>query len=235
MPVTVEIRRASQGFFTRSRERETRHSFSFGEHYDPGNVGFGALVCHDDHRLRPGTGFPEHAHTDVEIVTWVLDGAVAHTDSTGATTLVTPGTVQVQSAGSGITHSELGAEGVGPTRFIQAWLRPDETGTTPTSTIAAVGLPPGLLVPVVSGHDPAAVARIGTTSATFSVARLAAGDTVTLPDEPLQHVFVGRGALIRSSLAEPLSAGDAFRITDRPGLALTAAVPTELLVWTFTR
>lgn len=232
MPVTVEIRRASQSFFTRSKERETRHSFSFGEHYDPENLGFGPLFCHDDHRLRPGTGFTDHPHAEVEIVTWVLEGAVAHTDSTGATTLVTPGSVQVQSAGSGLRHSEMAAEGVGPTRFVQAWLRPDEAGGTPSSTVAEVELPVGSLVPVVSGHRSSA-ARIGTATATFWVARLDAGGTVTLPDEPLQHVFVGRGALTRSSLAEPLSVGDAFRITDRPGLAVTAAVPTELLVWTF--
>ncbi len=67
------------------------------------------------------------------------------------------------------------------------------------------------------------------------MARLAAGDTVDLPDDPLLHVFVATGALARSSLAEPLSAGDAFRITDRPGLSVTAASPTELLVWSFRR
>ncbi len=72
-------------------------------------------------------------------------------------------------------------------------------------------------------------------TARFLVARLGAGDTVVLPDEPLQHVFVAGGALQRSSLAEPLADGDAFRITDHPGLEVTAAVPTELLVWAFPR
>ena len=89
-------------------------------------------------------------------------------------------------------------------------------------------------MPVVSGHDGAAVARIGTASATLHAAVLDAGESVTLPDDPLQHVFVATGSLARSSLAEPLSAGDAFRVSDRPGLSLTAASPTDLLVWSFT-
>ena len=234
MPVAVEIRRSSERFSTRDEGRLTRHSFSFGGHYDPANVGFGPLVCHDDHRLRPGTGFEEHRHADVEIVSWVLDGALEHSDGTGSTALVRPGTVQVQSAGSGIEHSETAAADAGPTRFVQAWLTPDEPGTEPSYATASVTLPDGQLVPVASGHRTDAAVRIGCAAATFWVARLPGGATVTLPDEPRQHVFVTRGALTRSSLAEPLADGDAFRITDQPGLQVTAAVPTELLVWTFT-
>jgi redox-sensitive bicupin YhaK (pirin superfamily) len=145
---------------------------------------------------------------------------------------VTPGTVQVLSAGSGVTHAET-ADPSGPARFVQVWLTPDQTGADPSYATAPVVLPEGRLVVVASGHDPAAPVRIGTSSATFSVARLPAGGTLTLPDDPRQHVYVARGALVRSSLAGPLVEGDAFRITDRPGLELTAAVPTELLVWTF--
>lgn len=241
MPVTVEIRRASERFVSRGEGTHTRHSFSFGQHYDPDNVGFGPMVCHDDHRLRGGAGFAEHPHRDTEIVTWVLTGAVVHTDSTGATATVPPGTVQVQSAGSGVTHSEVAATGVGPTRFVQTWLTPDETGTEPSLATAAVELPSGVLVPVASGHRADAVVRLGTAAATFWVVRLAAGEAVTLPDEPRQHVYVARGALTRSSLAQPLEEGDAFLVTDhqpapgQPAFTLTAGVPTELLLWTFAR
>jgi hypothetical protein len=115
---------------------------------------------------------------------------------------------------------------------VQAWLTPDEPGGEPSYAVAPVSLPQGELVVVASGHRDAP-ARLGVRAATFLVARLGPGDTVTLPDEPRQHVFVGAGALARSSLAEPLSDGDAFRIVDQPGLELTAAVPTELLVWSF--
>jgi len=219
MPVSVEIRRGTDRYLTRGAGFFTRHSFSFGEHYDPDNVSFGSLVCHDDHRLGAGAGFESHPHRDVEIVTWVLSGSLVHDDSEGHSAVVAPGVVQVLSAGSGVTHSEVAGPD-GPVRFVQAWLTPEEPGTPPAYSVRAVDLEPGRLVEVV---------RVG--SATLRVARLGAGDTVTLPDEPRQHVFVAGGALTRSSLAEPLADGDAFRIVDQPGLAVTAAVPTELMVW----
>lgn len=221
MPVSVEIRRGTTRFFTRGEGHFTRHSLSFGAHYDPDNVRFGPLVCHDDHLLGPGVGFDEHPHRDLEIVTWVLSGELHHSDSSGHTGVVRPGEVQVLSAGSGVTHAEIAGPS-GPTRFVQAWLAPAEVGTPPAYSVTPVSLVPGELTQV---------ARIG--DATFRVARLSAGDTVELPDSPLQHVFVAGGALQRSSMAQPLEDGDAFRITDQPGLAVTAAARTELLVWSF--
>jgi quercetin 2,3-dioxygenase len=234
--MSVEVRRGSGRFVTRGEGRTTRHSFSFGDHYDAENVGFGPMVGHDDHLLRGGAGFADHPHRDLEIVSWVLSGAVVHTASVGPPTTVGAGQVQVLSAGSGVLHSEIAEPGSGPTRFVQAWVRPDQPGAAPSYSSASVreAVAAGGLVPVVSGHDGAAVARIGTASATLHAAVLDAGESVTLPDDPLQHVFVATGSLARSSLAEPLSAGDAFRISDRPGLSLTAASPTELLVWSFT-
>jgi quercetin 2,3-dioxygenase len=233
--VSVEVRRRNGRFLTRAEGRSTRHSFAFGEHYDPDNVGFGPMVCHDDHLLRGGSGFPDHRHRDLEIVTWVLSGQLVHTATVGPTSTVGAGQVQVLSAGSGVVHSEVADARSGPTRFVQTWLRPDESGTAPSYTRAVVGeaVAAGGLVPVASGHDGAAAARVGTASATLHVAVLATGESVALPDDPLQHVFVATGSLARSSLAEPLSAGDAFRISDRPGLILAAATPAELLVWSF--
>lgn len=221
MPVSVEIRRGTDRYLTRGAGFFTRHSFSFGEHYDPENVSFGPLVCHDDHRLAAGAGFEEHPHRDVDIVTWVLSGSLLHEDSEGHSSVVTPGLVQVLSAGSGVTHSEVAGPD-GPARSVQAWLTPQQAGTPPAYSVRAVELEPGRLVEV---------AVVG--GAVLRVARLGAGDTVTLPDEPRQHVFVAGGALVRSSLAGPLADGDAFRITDRPWLSVTAAVPTELMVWAF--
>ena len=223
MQMSVEIRRGTDRYLTRGEGYFTRHSFSFGGHYDPENVAFGPLVCHDDHRLKAGTGFPDHPHADVDIVTWVLSGSLSHTDSEGHSGLVRPGAVQVLRAGSGVTHAEI-AGPEGQVRFVQAWLRPSETGTPPAYSVTPVTLTPGSLSEVVVlGSSRLLVARLGT------------GDTVTLPDEPLQHAFVAGGALTRSSLAEPLADGDAFRITDTPGLTVTAAVPTELMVWAFDR
>lgn len=223
MHVSAQIRRGTDRFITREGGHLTRHSFSFGGHYDPDNVRFGRLVCHDDHLLASGQGFEEHPHQDVEIVSWVLTGALHHRDSSGNEHVVRPGEVQLLSAGSGVTHAEV-AGPTGATRFVQAWLTPEELGTPPAHSVTAASLTPGALSEVL---------RLG--DARFLVARLGTGDTVTLPDEPLQHVYVASGALLRSSLAEPLSDGDAFRITDQPGLSVTAAVPTELLVWAFGR
>ena len=116
-----------------------------------------------------------------------------------------------------MTHSEV-AEAPG-TRFVQAWLR--SQGGTPSREV----------LPVSPGSELTVACELP--GATLSIARLAPGESVTLGDAPRQHVYVVTGALARSSLAEPLAAGDAFRITDDPGLVLTAAAPTELMVWDF--
>ena len=231
--MTVEVRRGTDRFLTREEGRSTRHSFSFGPHYDQDNVGFGPMVCHDDHLLRAGQGFPDHAHRDVEIVTWVLSGALVHSAEDLEEHVLTPGCVQVQSAGSGIRHTEQAADDAGPTRFVQVWLTPDEVDADPRYSAGSIDPSHGVLVPVVSGHDTSALLHVGTTDATFWVAHLDRGQSVTLPGDRLQHVFVATGSLARSSLAQPLEAGDAFRITDQPELEVTAASPTQLLVWSF--
>lgn len=215
----MEIRRGTDRYLTRGDGFFTRHSFAFGAHYDPDNTAFGPLVCHDDHRLRAGHGFETHEHRDLEIVTWVLSGSLHHTDSEGNDAVVRPGEVQVLSAGSGVTHAEIGGP-EGQVRFVQAWLTPEEAGTPPAYSVAEVDLEPGRPTPVVT---------VGSSS--LAVVRLGPGQSVVLPEAPRLHVFVAAGALTRSSLAEPLADGDAFRFTDEPGHAVTAAVPTELMVW----
>jgi quercetin 2,3-dioxygenase len=215
--------------------RVTAHSFSFGAHYDPGNVGFAGLMVHNDDRLAPGAGYPDHPHADVEIVTWVVDGVLAHRDDEGGAADLAPGTVQVQSAGAGIRHSEIADPVAGPTRFVQAWVRPDLAGTVPRRAVAAADPAltggSGTLVPVVSGARPALLG-LGAAAATLWAARLGRGDVVPLPDDRLQHVFVlGGGVTIAG---RRLSDGDALRITDEPGHRAVAHATGELLVWSFT-
>ncbi len=125
----IEYRPGADRFVTRAEGRTTWHSFSFGAHYDPGNVGFARLVAHNDERLPPGTGYDDHPHADLEIVTWVLTGALRHTSTVGSG-VIGPGQVQRLSAGSGVVHSEV-ADGPEETRFLQAWVRPDEPGLEP--------------------------------------------------------------------------------------------------------
>jgi redox-sensitive bicupin YhaK (pirin superfamily) len=219
--VAVEIRRGSSRFVERHPARATWHSFSFGEHYDVDRISFGPMVCHDDHRLSLGEGFPTHSHRDLVVVSWVLTGSLTHTDSAGSSVEVVPGSVAVLRTGDGVEHSEVASSP--QTRFVQVWLT-DDSGPQPSYDVTATD--------AVSGLAPVAAPLPG---ATFSVARLEAGQSVVLPASPLQHVFVARGALTRHSLAEPLHDGDALLMTGEPEHDVTAAVPTELLVWSFDR
>ena len=233
MSVTVIIRRALDRFSTRDSGRQALHSFSFGSSYDPERVSFGPLFALNDHLLGHGQGYDAHEHSDVVLVTWVVFGELIHTDETGTSTLG-PGDLAVTRTGSGTTHSEVAGDSA--TRFIQMWLRPGDSGGSPVRETAAPDLSGPGLVPVAGGSG----LSLDVPGATLSIAELGAGESLRLPQEPLVHVFVVTGALLRSSLAEPLAAGDAFEISDESapegdgrGLSVTAAVPTRLLVWTF--
>ncbi|MFT4084187.1 MAG: pirin family protein [Nocardioides sp.] len=205
----------------------TWHSFSFGAHYDPERVGFGPMVVHDEHLLGDGQGFETHHHERVEIVTWMLSGALLHTDRSGPAQILRPGSVGVLSAGSGVDHAEIAA--APQTRFVQVWLSAEDPDRAPRYVARSVAPGAGAFAPVA---EPIAGARL-------SVARLDAGQGVVLPAAARRHLYVATGALTRSSLAEPLAAGDAFEITAEPDSAatpeieVTAGVPTELLLWTF--
>jgi redox-sensitive bicupin YhaK (pirin superfamily) len=225
--VTIEVRRAADRFVTSDAGRTTWHSFSFGRFYDPGNVGFGPLVAHNDEQLPPGTGYPDHPHADLEIVTVVLDGALRHTDSSGRGTVLVPGEISRTSAGAGIVHAEVTEPGV-RTRFVQTWLRPDEPGGASSYATAAVGRP-GELTDVVG---PGAALEVGTTGARLFLARAETG-TLALPDAPLLHVFAADATL---TLGErELEPGDAARLTDEGGRTLTVEHPGLLLVWSLAR
>lgn len=230
--MTIEIRRAAERFVTTAPGRVTRHSFSFGAHYDPGNVSFGQLVCHNDDLVDPGFGYDDHPHRDMEIVTWVLSGALSHRDSAGRSGVTLPGTVQVMSAGDGIVHSETVEPGAGVTRFVQTWVRPDSPGGAPSYASADVAFGPDWL-PLASGSDPAASTRIGARGATLWVAQLAAGSVVALPDAPSVHLFVATGAVtLEAGGPVLLPEADAARLVDESAV-VRAESPSQLLAWTF--
>jgi redox-sensitive bicupin YhaK (pirin superfamily) len=202
----------------------TQHAFSFGEHYDPDLLRFGPMVCHDDHRLGSGRGFDTHRHSGLDILTWVVSGRLRHEDSSGRTTVLDPGRLAVLSTGAGVEHSERATD-EGPVRFVQVWLAATGDGAAgdPTYDVRPVE-------PVLGALTELARPQPG---AVLSLARLDPLQTVALPVAARVHAYLVTGALTRSSLAEPLSAGDAFLFTDEPVHEITAAVPTDLLVWTF--
>lgn len=224
---SVQVRRAADRFVSRQDGVETLHCFSFGRHYDPSHVSHGPLVVCDEHRLGPTAGFPDHPHRDVEVVTWVLDGVLAH-DGPGGRRSTPVGTVQRMSAGPGVVHAERAA-GV-PTRFVQAWLV--AAPAQPTS-YEQVAVDParlqGRLAPVASGLGHADALRLDPPAA-LHVARLGPGEAVRLPDAPLVHLLVGSGA-VEVGGEGLLTAGDSLRGTAAGPLELTATDAAEVLVW----
>ena len=223
----VEVRRGADRFVTVAAGRTTRHSFSFDRHYDPANVSMGFLLCHNDDLLEPGAGYPPHPHRDLEIVTWVLTGALRHEDSTGRGGLVVPGRVQRLSAGSGVVHSEVNDD-PSPLRFVQMWVQPASYGTPPSYDQADVALGPGW-TPLATGRGDGAV-HLGNPDASLWGARPGPGDALVLPDAPLLHLFVAGGS-VEVEGAGTLADGDALRAHADGGRRVTGVDAAELLLW----
>jgi redox-sensitive bicupin YhaK (pirin superfamily) len=238
----VDVRRAAERARTRLSWLDSRHSFSFGGHYDPSNTHFGLLLVSNDDVVRPGAGFETHPHRDMEIVTWVLRGQLVHQDSEGNSGVIYPGLAQRMTAGRGILHSEkndswrLSGEAPhdDPVRFVQMWVVPDEAGAAPGYEQREIDdrVLRGGLVPVASGRPGVtdAAIRIRQRDATLHAARMVPGESLRLPAAPFVHVFVADGS-VELEGAGPLSAGDAVRLTGADGPRVTAGAAAEILVW----
>jgi quercetin 2,3-dioxygenase len=233
------MRRAGERFLTRTEGAKTYHSFSFGEHYDPTNVGFGRLMVNNDDLVRAGAGYPDHAHQDAEIVTWVLSGSLVHEDSHGNSELIYPGLAQRMSAGSGIVHAERNdAYRMDPTRpaepvhFIQMWIRPDQSGAAPSYQQQELALGDLAVdwVPIASGRHPHAVVSLGSASSTLWVTVLPAASSRRLPDGDLLHVYLSRGNVEVETIGR-LEPGDSLRLSGSAQLRLSAITEAEVLVW----
>jgi quercetin 2,3-dioxygenase len=230
----ISIHRGADRFRTDAAGVTSWHSFSFGSFHDPANTHHGLLIAHNEDTVAPGAGFDPHPHRATEIVTWVLSGELLHSDSAGHTHVLGPGMVQRVSAGTGMIHSERNASGdpgAAPVHYLQMWVVPDERATEPDYVQAEVTLPTGELVPIVSGlpHQ-AAVLPLGNRSAGLSVAELAPGDSLLLPDAPYLHLQVTRGQ-VDVEESSGLVAGDAVRLTEAGARRVQALEPAQLLVW----
>lgn len=230
---TIDVRRASERFATRIAWLDSKHSFSFGRHYDPHNVGHGLLLVNNDDVVRAGTGFDTHPHRDMEIVTWVLSGELEHKDSERNRGIIYPGLAQRMSAGTGIWHSEMNPSGEADVHFVQMWVVPDTESVRPTYEQLDINdqLAKGGLVPVASGQGHDAAIAVRQRGAVLWAGRLQPGESVAVPDGRFAHVFVPVGSATLEG-AGGLATGDAVRLTAAGSPVLTAGPEgAEVLVW----
>ncbi len=214
---------------------DSRHTFSFGEYYDPMHMGFGPLRVINEDRVAPGGGFPTHPHRDMEIISYVIDGGLAHRDSTGVSSVIRPGDVQRMSAGTGVRHSEYNASDAEPVHFLQIWILPERQGLEPgyeqktfvvedkRGKLRLVGSRDGREGSVVIHQDADLYA------------------TLLEPGESASHrMSAGRYAWVQvvdGALAvngERLRTGDGLAISGADELRLEAEAPTEALVFDMT-
>jgi len=229
----IDIRRAEDRFHTGIGWLDSHHSFSFGHHYDPANLGHGLLVVSNDDTVRAGTGFSTHPHRDMEIVTWVLSGELEHKDSEGHHGLLYPGLAQRMSAGTGIWHSEMNPRGDTDVHFVQMWVLPDTERVTPGYEQLDINaqLTRGGLQPVASGKGHDAAISIRQRGAVLWAGRLQPGEAVTVPDDRHVHLYVARGTATVEGGGELLS-GDAVRLTGAGSPVLVAGLGgAEVLIW----
>lgn len=217
----IDVRRAAGRFRTVAEGVETWHSFAYGRHYDPANVGFGPLRAVNEEIVEPGRGYDAHRHAHVEIVTWVLEGVLRHADSTGVSGDIAPGRSQRLSAGSGVEHVEQNASADRPLRFVQMMLEPD--GAVAEPSYGYVDIPFG-----EGWHDAVGVADA---RARLVVGRWGAGTVTELPPAVFRHVHVTRGSA--RVAGDDLGPGDCARITGDDAVSVEAYDETELLVWLF--
>jgi quercetin 2,3-dioxygenase len=225
-----EIQRSGERAFFDRGWLKTYHSFSFAEYHDPENVQWGALRVFNDDTIAGGSGFPPHPHRDMEIVTYVLSGRLAHRDSMGNHGVVAPGDIQFMSAGTGVTHSEYNDSAIEPLHLVQMWVLPGRLGTPPSYGQMAFSLDQrrDRWLTVVSGEATVEAPIRITQRASLRVARNE-GSMPALDFAPKRYgfLFVADGTVEANGTA--LSAGDSVRLYDVPRLEVAGS--GELVLW----
>lgn len=211
---------------------DSRHTFSFADYYDPQHMHFRSLrVINEDHIAR-GAGFPTHPHRDMEIVTYVVSGAVAHRDSTGGQGVIEAGQLQHMSAGTGVQHSEVNASATEPLHLLQIWILPEQKGLTPSySETAFNGAPQSEPLQLVGSREGGDGALTIKQDVRLFVGKMKDGETVehTLASERHAWVQLISGALRLNG--RELRSGDAAAVSDEPLLKLSAAEPSHFLLF----
>lgn len=211
---------------------DTYHTFSFGDYYDPQHMGYSNLRVINDDTVAPGGGFATHGHRDMEIVTYVLSGALEHKDSMGNGSLIRPGDVQHMSAGSGVLHSEFNPSRDEAVHLLQIWLQPNRTGVTPGYN--QKHFPPqerrGQLRLLVSPDGRAGSIRAHQDGLLYA-GLLEAGESVEhrLAPGRRAYVHVARGAVALNGQA--LASGDGARVEDESAARIAGMGPAEVLLF----
>jgi redox-sensitive bicupin YhaK (pirin superfamily) len=228
----MEVRHGEDRGYADHGWLQSYHSFSFADYYDPRHVQFGPLRVINEDRVVPGAGFGTHGHRDMEILSYVLDGALAHKDSTGTSSTIRPGDVQRMSAGRGVQHSEFNASHTQPVHFLQIWILPDVTGIAPEyeekrfeaadkrGRLRLIASPGGDDGSVCIHQDARVYAGLfdGDERATLEVA---AGRRL--------YLHVARGQVDANGTA--LAAGDALKLTDATSLQISNGRSAEVLAF----
>ena len=210
---------------------KAKHHFSFGSHYDPNNMGHGSLRVWNDDEIAPNSGFPAHPHANMEIITYVREGAITHEDSLGNTGRTEAGDVQVMNAGAGVRHAEYNREDV-PTKIFQIWIEPREHNGAPSW--GAKPFPKsdrsGKLVTLASGFADDTDALPIRTDARVLGASLKAGETATYDLGSNRHAYLvpARGRVEVNGVV--LEARDGAAITNEAGVSITALTDSELVL-----
>lgn len=228
----IKLRRSSDRGSTKLSWLDSRHTFSFGDYHDPQHMGFSHLRVINEDRVVPGAGFGTHSHRDMEIITYVLEGALAHKDSTGVSSVIRPGEVQRMSAGSGISHSEYNASQTEPVHFLQIWIIPERTALAPGYEQRALrfGDNRGRLTLIASkdGRDDSVTVH---QDVDVWAARFAPAVQATFRVKPGHHGFVqaARGAVTLNGIA--LNPGDGAAIDQEEILEFKAVDGAEILIF----
>ncbi len=223
---------ADDRFHTRIGWLDSRHSFSFGHHYDPSRLGFRALRVINEDKVAGGAGFPPHGHDNMEILSYVVNGGLEHRDSLGNGAVIRPGELQRMSAGTGIRHAEFNASAADPVHFLQIWIEPEADGIEPgyeqkafPITAPAGGL---TLIGARDGRDGAVTIH---QDVDLYAGRLAAGGTATHALRAGRHAWV----YIVDGEAEingvTVKAGDAVSLSDEDAAVVNARAETEMLLF----
>ncbi len=231
----ISLRKAAERGHANHGWLDTYHSFSFADYYDPDHMGFASLRVINEDRVAPGGGFPTHGHRDMEIITYVLEGALQHKDSMGNGSVIRPGDVQRMSAGTGITHSESNASESEFVHLLQIWIIPDKTGVVPSyeQKYFAPGEKQHQLRLIASRDGRDGSVRIEHDGFVYA-SLLDGGDELNhiLAPGRKAYVQVARGAL--SVNGKKVNAGDGVMLEDEHEVRLSDAKQAEVLLFDLT-